>query len=119
MPGFRVHSSVEAFITRNLTPPYVSHIADVRHIALDKEKDYRLIMCSDGLTDLYAGRKDLGVLKDWFDMLGETSSAGNRALTLLRDGLGGDNLDKVSQFLTVECPEKWLDDITVLVQELT
>lgn len=97
-------------------------MADVRHVALEKDKDYCLIMCSDGLTDLYAqGKEDLDapIGNRLFNILAKAASADNKALALLRGGLGGNNLDKVSQFLTVECPEKWMDDITVLVQKLT
>ena len=42
----------------------------------------------------------------------------NLALALLREGLGGSDLDKVSSMITLELDSKWVDDVTVLVQRL-
>lgn len=111
-----------------MTPPYLSNIADVQHVKLDSqsEKDERfLIMCSDGLIDLYLyelqDSEDMTTLEQIVDYL--VAVVGNRAdldsnaaLYLLRDALGGNDEDKVSRSLTVEMAEKWMDDVTVLVQ---
>lgn len=43
----------------------------------------------------------------------------NAALTLLRDAIGGDDIHMVSRNLTVEMEERWMDDITVLVQMIS
>lgn len=42
----------------------------------------------------------------------------NGALRILREGLGGEDVDKVAQWLTVEMSGKWLDDITTLVYKI-
>jgi pyruvate dehydrogenase phosphatase len=43
---------------------------------------------------------------------------GNLAVRLLRDAVGGDNTELVSRNLTLEMEDKWMDDITILVQRL-
>lgn len=89
-------------------------------------------MCSDGLTDLYIyddDREDLTTLEQVIDtivsvvgnhLMGEHHDrrSGNVALHLLRDAFGGQDEDKVSRMLTVEMTEKWMDDVTILVQAL-
>lgn len=127
-PGFRLRSKLADFLPLNITPPYLSNIADVKHVKLDSsEKDGRfLIMCSDGLTDLYMYDSDdqnLTTLEEIADYIvtvvgNRADPRSNAALYLLRDALGGDDEDKVSRFLTVEMIDKWMDDVTVLVQSL-
>lgn len=121
------------FITLSLTPPYLSNVADVQHVRLDPGvKDGRfLILCSDGLIDLYADYSDNNeVINFGLEQLMDyiVAVVGNRpdpdiansnaALFLLRHALGGDNEAQVSQLLTVEMGGKWMDDVTVLVQSL-
>lgn len=122
---------LEEILPRNISPPYLSNIAEVKHVQLDpSEKDGRfLILCSDGLLDLYMydpiGRilKTLEqiveiiacVVSEYKDSDG---SGGNAAAHLLRHALGGDDEDKVSQLLTVEMDERWIDDVTILVQNI-
>ena len=128
-PGFRLSTRLDEFLPRNKTPPYVSSIADVKYVDLSKyDKDGRfLLMCSDGLVDLYMydeDKRDLNTLEEIVDAIvpvvgnGVTNGEGNVALHLLRDAFGGDDEDKVSRNLTVEMEEKWMDDVTVLVQSL-
>lgn len=104
----------------------------MKHVDLSEyDKDGRfLMMCSDGLVDLYMydeDKKDLNTLEEIVDAIvpvvgnGVTNGGGaegNAALHLLRDAFGGDDEDKVSRNLTVEMAEKWMDDVTVLVQSL-
>jgi pyruvate dehydrogenase phosphatase len=127
-PGFRLRSKLNDFLPRNITPPYLSNIADVKHVKLDSsEKDGRfLIMCSDGLIDLYMYESDdqnLTTLEQITDYMvtvvgNRADPRSNAALYLLRDALGGNDEDKVSRLLTVERTDKWMDDVTVLVQSL-
>jgi len=128
-PGFRLSTKLSEFLPRNITPPYVSNIADVQHVKLDSsQQDERfLVMCSDGLTDLYMydsnDQEDLATLEQIADyivvMAGSRADPhSNAALCLLRDALGGDDEEKVSRSLTVEMAEKWMDDVTILVQHL-
>lgn len=68
----------------------------------------------DGLT-----RQDM--IHRWVNVVGRAAgnrTRGNLALSLLRDGLGGDDIRLVSQKLTVEMEEKWMDDVTIIVQRL-
>ncbi|KAH7922377.1 protein serine threonine phosphatase 2C [Leucogyrophana mollusca] len=127
-PGFRLSTPISDFIGRNKTPPYLSNKADVRHVNLGSSTMAKrfLIMCSDGLVDLYmydSARTGTlqTVVKGWVDLVGRARShtpSGNSALSLLRDALGGNDEDRVSQMLTVEMVWKWMDDTTVLVQPL-
>ncbi|KAI0256201.1 protein serine/threonine phosphatase 2C [Lactifluus subvellereus] len=117
----------EAYIARVKSPPYVSNVPDVHHIPLSKgppgqQRGLFLISCSDGLADLYDGRTRTEMVHRWVMAVGQaienTTREGNLALSLLRDGLGGDDIRLVSQKLTVEMEERWMDDVTIIVQRL-
>ncbi|KAK0241941.1 protein serine threonine phosphatase 2C [Armillaria nabsnona] len=127
VPGFRTQQSVEQFIKRSFTPPYVSNIADVRHLTLDPNSRACLVMCTDGLMDLFEGEsRDGGTLdiaalgRRWLDIISPTvwTESTNAALHLLREGLGGTDEEKVSQMMTVERTDRWMDDTTILIQRL-
>ncbi|KAF8499801.1 protein serine/threonine phosphatase 2C [Russula emetica] len=116
----------ETYVARVKSPPYVSNIPDVHHIPLPKgspgqQRDIFLISCSDGLADLYDGLTRQDMIHRWVNVVGRSignRTRGNLALSLLRDGLGGDDIRLVSQKLTVEMEEKWMDDVTIIVQRL-
>lgn len=97
-----------------------------------------LVLCSDGLQDLYA---DAGVAiadlpKVYLDAIVHPSPSAllsngvahdsalfavedNLALRLLRHALGGDDYEAVSQLLQGEPDEEaWIDDVTIVVQVL-
>ncbi|KAK0195261.1 protein serine threonine phosphatase 2C [Armillaria mellea] len=127
VPGFRTQQSVEQFIKKSFTPPYVSNIADVRHLTLDPSSRACLVMCTDGLMDLFEGEsRDGGTLdiaalgRRWLEIIGPTvwAEGTNAALHLLREGLGGTDEEKVSQMMTVERTDRWMDDTTILIQRL-
>ncbi|KAG6878525.1 hypothetical protein C0993_004423 [Termitomyces sp. T159_Od127] len=109
------------YALRILTPPYVSNISDVHY--LTPQVPYFLLLGSDGLlsTERYNEMNATQVLEHWVSILGsaidsKTETNVNAALRLLRDILGGDDVDMVSRNLTVEMDERWVDDITLLVQ---
>ncbi|KAI0268612.1 protein serine/threonine phosphatase 2C [Gloeopeniophorella convolvens] len=117
----------ETYIARVKSPPYVSNTPDVHHIPLPKTQPGRhrgmfLIMCSDGLADLHSGRSRTDMIHHWVRVAGQCIEGrmrtGNVALSLLREGLGGDDIRLVSENLTVEMEERWMDDVTILVQQL-
>jgi pyruvate dehydrogenase phosphatase len=120
---FQIHKSIDEFLDRNLTPPYLSNQAESRHFKLkvDMEEAY-LIMCSDGLLDLYKESKDLPKLTEkWFRIIDEVSPQignTNLAVRLLRDGMGGNDNERVSRLITVEMEHKWMDDTSIIVQRL-
>jgi pyruvate dehydrogenase phosphatase len=137
VPGFRISSKLEDFLPRVKSPPYLCALADIQHVALPPSTTNIcgafLILCSDGLVDLYKYTKPRRpALKDiatqWVHALGERmdgkfSKAGgedvdNAALVLLRHALmgGREDPDRLAQMLTVEIPWRWMDDTTVLVQ---
>ncbi|EGO01319.1 hypothetical protein SERLA73DRAFT_87888 [Serpula lacrymans var. lacrymans S7.3] len=132
IPGFYDTSKVLNMIGRSKTPPYLSNIPDVRHVDLKalNSTDQFLLMCSDGLVDMYMdGPQDAAfferVVESWVRIVGDKIGKGGSgsgleapALSLMRDALGGADEDKVSRMLTVETPEKCMDDITLLLQRI-
>ena len=124
-PGLSFTTKVEDFLERNLTPPYISNRADVRHVDISAlgATTLRLIMCSDGLVDLYTSESlQLDDLADiWVQVLAKKEGSENNAnlaLCLLRDALGGDDEERVSRMMTVEMCFQWMDDTTIVVQKL-
>ncbi|PPQ89566.1 hypothetical protein CVT25_012238 [Psilocybe cyanescens] len=124
-PGFLVPEKVRSYIGRNKTPPYMSGVPEVQHVCLEalNATESFLILCSDGMMDLYEDDRlklDELLSKRWVSHVGEEYKENkNLALSLLRDGLGGDSEDKVSRMITVEMAFKWMDDTTILVVRLT
>ena len=116
------------YASRILTPPYVSNVPEVFHYSLDPSKqDVILILSSDGLQDLYDNHdiqlSEQQMADRWVRIVGRrTRSAkdvdlqSNLALRLLRDAIGGNNVELVSRNLTLEMEDKWIDDVTILVQ---
>lgn len=123
-------SLVEQYAGRILTPPYVSDIPDVHHCVFDSPAETResfLILCSDGLLDIYDHMNltlsESELADRWIRIVGsslkgrkEQGLPRNLAFDLLRDAIGGEDLDLASRNLTLEMDDKWIDDITVLVQ---
>ncbi|EJD03779.1 protein serine/threonine phosphatase 2C [Fomitiporia mediterranea MF3/22] len=127
-PGYRMSSKVHDFLPRSLTPPYVSATPEVVHRTLKNVTDtgeeikYSLVLCSDGLTDLYYSR-------DW-TMEGAARQIaricvksngeewpglkGNLALHLSKDAIG-DDLEQQCRNLTVDLDYQHLDDTTTVV----
>ncbi|KAH7881550.1 protein serine threonine phosphatase 2C [Lentinula edodes] len=99
IPGMNRPDHTQIIVKRNLTPPYVSGIPEVKyvklhdgarglshpqvfpeatHIDTNSWKEACLFMCSDGLLDLYGGENwqekhiDIAELcKTWVDLVGE------------------------------------------------
>lgn len=138
VPYFRISTKLEDFLPRNKSPPYLCARADIQHVALPpstaKKCETFLILCSDGLVDLYRYTKPRPTLQEiatqWVHALGERmdgrivkvdgEDVNNTALVLLRHALmgGREDPDRLAQMLTVEIPWRWMDDTTVLVQYL-
>ena len=118
VPAERVRNS----IGRNITPPYMSGVAEVQHVELVQGTSSFLLMCSDGLMDLYEDQRvelDEILSKKWVDKVGRGQwEKDNLALGVLREALGGEDEEKVSRMMTVEMSFKWMDDTTILVQRL-
>ncbi|EMD37475.1 hypothetical protein CERSUDRAFT_94479 [Gelatoporia subvermispora B] len=121
---------ISACVPRLLTPPYVSSQPDVFHRRLRQSSGYSgpvdafVILCSDGLQDMYDGLSEQKMADEWVNVVGRDIDASlrnqcarsNLAMGLLRDGLGGDDTQLVSRNLTVEMEERWVDDTTIIVQ---
>ncbi|KAK7437947.1 hypothetical protein VKT23_018382 [Stygiomarasmius scandens] len=143
------HEWIRSVMQRNLTPPYLSNSPDVRYLNLNSSRPISntaadvsntgslsrpkacLMMCSDGLVNLYDGELDWdpeNMFEHWIRVVASESSSSedqmlkasgiksNHALRLLRDALGGRDEEKVSSMMTVEMEERWMDDTTVIVE---
>lgn len=119
-PGFRFSRNSGDFLARNLTPPYLSNVADVQHVDIRSlnASEIFLIMCTDGLIDLYDDRDVNNLARRWVKVVAKQPEAGNSALYLLRQALGGDDSDNVSAMMTFELESRWIDDTTIIVQKL-
>ncbi|KAI0371138.1 protein serine/threonine phosphatase 2C [Pilatotrama ljubarskyi] len=126
---------MEPHVPRIRTPPYLSSTPDVYHIPLRNDHSRTkgntapprlLVLCSDGLSDLYDGYSFQDMADEWIQVVGQeldsTSVPGagraNLALSLLREAIGGSDTQLVSRNLTVEMEERWMDDTTIVVQRL-
>ncbi|KAG2145939.1 phosphatase 2C-like domain-containing protein [Suillus bovinus] len=119
---------VAQYASRILTPPYISELPEVYHHSLDiSQHELLLILSSDGLQDLYDNNdiqlSDQEMADHWVGLVGhhmhsttDMEMQSNLALRLLRDAVGGDNTELVSRNLTLEMEDKWMDDVTILVQ---
>ena len=141
--AFKISTPLTEIIPRIITPPYLSAEPDVHHVALKSAFQRRepvdssasvapgdptitqrrfLILCSDGLTDLYQEAEDPS--SAWAGVVGRAlleAAVGdpvNPALDLLRASLGGSDPVLVSRMLTVEMTSRWMDDTTILVVPL-
>ncbi|KAJ8488892.1 hypothetical protein ONZ51_g3251 [Trametes cubensis] len=122
---------MEPHIPRIRTPPYLSSTPDVYHIQLQNEGPVAsprlLILCSDGLSDLYDGYSFDEMAEEWTQVVGKEldskpgpkAGRANLALALLREAIGGADTQLVSRNLTVEMEERWMDDTTIVVQRLS
>ncbi|KAG5652237.1 hypothetical protein H0H81_005731 [Sphagnurus paluster] len=75
-------------------------------IAVTRDKDMELLDIADSWIQLLANKN-----KSW--------DHSNLALYLLRDAIGGDDIDMASRMITVEMGCRWMDDTTILVQKLS
>ena len=130
------------YLARLQTPPYVSCTPEVYHRRLRRRGvdggsapwDAFLMTCSDGVLDLAKPEPvslSQSLVDHWASVVGramlapasggrDAGGAGaNLALALLRDCIGGDDVWLVSRNLTVEMEERWMDDITIIVQNLS
>ncbi|KIY53152.1 protein serine/threonine phosphatase 2C [Fistulina hepatica ATCC 64428] len=114
-------ATLEQFISRLKTPPYLTSQSEVTHVSLNSlSGNVILVLCSDGLIDAYEeGSRDLDAFASRIaTALRDVPPGSNIASHLIRDAIGGADLEKASYSLTLEFPGKWLDDVTVLVQRL-
>ncbi|KAG1827944.1 phosphatase 2C-like domain-containing protein, partial [Suillus variegatus] len=128
-PGFRVAAAIESFIPRNLSPPYVSNLASVRYVDLHEQsscdRDDFILMCSDGLVDIYMDDPDhveslTTLVQKWVGIVGDVVKDDIREamLHLLRHALGAEDIDRVSCMLNVDMAVPYMDDTTAILQVL-
>jgi len=130
LPGFHDTSPWEEFLMRNRTPPYISATPDITHRRLPHctpASPQYLILNSDGFTDLVHDKGQQRVVSNWARQMileaqypdrSQGLSSDNMALRLLRQALGGEDGTAVSAVLTLDMDTPWIDDTTVVVQQL-
>ena len=125
-------------VPRLQTPPYASNTPDVFHRQIRRRTgaqstrwDAFLITCSDGMLDLAhvePVRLSQPLITHWVEVVGHALRTNhsrnsrekeNLALPLLRDVIGGSDTNLLSRNLTVEMDERWMDDVTIIVQDFT
>lgn len=120
-----------ALASRILSPPYISNVPEMTHYVLqdapsnptDRPETF-LVLCTDGLLELYEDFDSQERVSRWVNIVGQALESpvgiggrrANAALDLLRDAIGGEDIETVSRNLTVEMEDRWLDDTTILVQ---
>jgi pyruvate dehydrogenase phosphatase len=114
---------IENWVPRILTPPYLTHKAAIQHRKLKPENDRFLILASDGLTDLLSPDSPLltdAHIQGVAQALGEAREGGMPLSSqLLKYAMGGSNMSRTSQYLTVDMGAKdWMDDTTVVCLKL-
>lgn len=116
-PGFASPSKVQRIMLHSHTPPYLSAEPDVQHHHI-RMKDKYVLLCSDGLRDLWDYEMKRNAEKDWVDALCGPHGDENLALRVLRLGLGGEDAEKCSMLMGLQLEEKWMDDVTIVVVAL-
>lgn len=112
-------SKVDQLLPKYLTPPYLSNVAEVKHVNLSEvaNEDTVLVLASDGLTDVWNVHEQLPMMlaERWVNI---ATVSERPALNLLWEALGGKDLERVSFYLTVEMDQAWIDDTTIIVTKL-
>jgi pyruvate dehydrogenase phosphatase len=123
-PPFHEHYNIGELTSRNSTPPYLSNRAEVKHVDLatvGPNSMPLLILCSDGLCDLYKRRSPISNLpKDvqlWLTTSSPIECRGNLAFELLWDALKGDGGVQTATAIKIVrgMPGRRIDDTTVVV----
>ncbi|KAF7971213.1 hypothetical protein HWV62_21612 [Athelia sp. TMB] len=114
-----IEANVDTYAKRIITPPYVSSIPDTYHHVIESPEDF-VIMFSDGLPDLYDETDPQTLAEHMVAVVGRALSSSNRSrdlsVNLLKDALGGEDLEAMSLRLTLESEEQWMDDTSIIVQ---
>ena len=114
-----IMSKADGFLPRCLTPPYLSNVPDVTHVDLSEvsPENSILLLASDGLGDLQDVHDKIPIplAERWVRVAAESDKP---ALSVLRDAMGGSDLEKASFWITVEMEEPWMDDTTIVVTKL-
>ncbi|KAL5488326.1 hypothetical protein ACEPAI_6434 [Sanghuangporus weigelae] len=121
-------------IDRIRTPPYLSADPDVAHFRLNRGSNALigvpsqfLVLCTDGLPDLLETIPPQGYPQYYVDAVippgtrNEQASFhidNNIALRILKKALGGEDNNAVSQMISLQSDQPWLDDVTIIVQIL-
>jgi len=114
-----IQSGLSRRIDKVRTPPYISNVPEVSYFKLPPTECF-LLLASDGLDAPDFPDKDhQEALLHWVTVVGNSFSDTETTpslLSLLREVIGGANSTRVARNLTLDMPEKWMDDITVIAR---
>lgn len=112
-------ATVEEWVPRILTPPYITNRAAIQHRKLEPGTEAVLVLSSDGMTDLLAPTTMMltpQLINDLAQHIGKVRGNGDSlSQQLLKYAMGGDDIKKASQHITVDMDGgAWMDDTTVV-----
>jgi pyruvate dehydrogenase phosphatase len=112
-------AKVEEWVPRILTPPYITNRAAIQHRKLEPGTEAVLVLSSDGMTDLLAPTSMMltpQLINDLAQQIGKFKGNGEPlSQQLLQYAMGGDDIKKASQYITVDMDgSAWMDDTTVV-----
>jgi pyruvate dehydrogenase phosphatase len=123
-PPIHPNYDLKGLAARNLTPPYLSNIAEVTHVAPPQSGVRRLlIMASDGLINIFSRSKNVRELPEaaalWCAAADSgPSGTGNMALNVLWDALQSENGETLYMSMLEGQYRGRVDDITIVVCSL-
>ncbi|KAJ7982818.1 phosphatase 2C-like domain-containing protein [Mycena polygramma] len=124
LPPIHPNYDLKGLAARNLSPPYLSNIAQVTHVP-PPQSDVRrlLIMASDGLNGMLSRSKNVCELSEAAELwsaaaVSDASGTGNMAVDVLWDALHTENGENLYESMIAGQYRGRVDDITVIVYPL-
>ncbi|KAJ7145381.1 protein serine/threonine phosphatase 2C [Mycena crocata] len=120
MPPMHPNYDLKGLAARNLTPPYLSNLADVTHMALPQLTSRRLlILTSDGLFNLFSRTKNVAQLSEaaglWSSAAASTTGTSNMAVDILWEALQPVDGENLYRSMVEGKYRGRVDDITIVV----
>lgn len=123
LPPMHPNYDLNGLAARNITPPYLSNLADFVHISPPQPgvlpRRRILILASDGLFSIFSRTKNVYQLYDaaplWCSAAFSTTEGGNRAVDIMWDSLQGSDGDNLYQRIISGKYGRRVDDTTIVV----
>jgi pyruvate dehydrogenase phosphatase len=125
LPPMHPNYDLKGLAVRNITPPYLSNLADVVHLpprdSGSAPRRHVLIMASDGLFNLCSTTKNVRLLSEaaplWCSAAFVSGDTGNMAMDVLWDALQGSGSNLYEKIISGEYGRR-VDDTTIVVCSL-
>ncbi|KAJ7507077.1 phosphatase 2C-like domain-containing protein [Mycena galericulata] len=123
LPPMHPNYDLKGLAARNLTPPYLSNVAEVVHFALPQANalagQHILILASDGLANIFSRTKNVRQLTEaaplWCAASAAFEGTGNMAVDVLWDALEGLDDQNLFESMINGQYSRRVDDITIIV----